>query len=158
MSLSKLQKVVKDREAWRAAVLEVTKSQIQLSEWAAAANSSSILNFLRNLHIVFHSGCTNLHSHRQCMTASFSPQPHQRVLFLAFLIAALLQAWGDVSLWFWFAFPWWRVMLCMFSCACWPSVCLLWKCVYSAFLPVFKLGCLFFVVVDLYEFFIYFGC
>ena len=32
MSLSKLWKVVKDREAWRAAVLEVTKSQIQLSE------------------------------------------------------------------------------------------------------------------------------
>ena len=30
MSLSKLQEIVKDREAWRAAVLEVSKSQIQL--------------------------------------------------------------------------------------------------------------------------------
>ena len=31
MSLSKLQEMVKDREAWRAAVLGVTKSQTQLS-------------------------------------------------------------------------------------------------------------------------------
>ena len=32
MSLSKLQEVVKEREAWRAAVHEVTKSQTQLSD------------------------------------------------------------------------------------------------------------------------------
>ena len=33
MSLSKLQEMVKDREAWRAAVLGVTKSQTQLSNF-----------------------------------------------------------------------------------------------------------------------------
>ena len=33
MSLSKLQKMVKDREAWYAAVHGVTKSPIQLSDW-----------------------------------------------------------------------------------------------------------------------------
>ena len=32
MSLSKLQKIVKDREAWHAAVHGVTKSQTQLSD------------------------------------------------------------------------------------------------------------------------------
>ena len=32
MSLSKLQEIVKDREAWRAAVHRVAKSQIQLSD------------------------------------------------------------------------------------------------------------------------------
>ena len=32
MSLSKLQEMVKDREAWRAAVHEVTKSWTQLSD------------------------------------------------------------------------------------------------------------------------------
>ena len=34
ISLSKLQKMVEDRAAWRAAVCGVTKSQIQLSHWA----------------------------------------------------------------------------------------------------------------------------
>ena len=37
MSLSKLLKIVKDREAWRAAVHGVTKSQTRLSDWTTKA-------------------------------------------------------------------------------------------------------------------------
>ena len=33
MSLSKLRELVLDREAWRATVHEVTKSQTQLNDW-----------------------------------------------------------------------------------------------------------------------------
>ena len=36
MSLSKLQEMVKDREAWRAAVREVAKSQTRLSDRTTA--------------------------------------------------------------------------------------------------------------------------
>ena len=36
MSLSKLQEVVKDREAWHAAVHSVTKSRTELSDWTIA--------------------------------------------------------------------------------------------------------------------------
>ena len=36
MSLSKLREIVKDREAWRAAVYGVTKSQTHFSNWTTA--------------------------------------------------------------------------------------------------------------------------
>ena len=43
MSLSKFQKIVKDREAWRAAVHGVAKSQIQLSDWKTTEEGSLAL-------------------------------------------------------------------------------------------------------------------
>ena len=54
MSLSKLQEMVKDREAWQAAINRVTKSQTQPTDWTATTMTVLLcLNLLTWSYIVF---------------------------------------------------------------------------------------------------------
>lgn len=59
---------------------------------------NSTVNFLRNHHIVLHSGCTILHSHRPYTRILISPHPCQLffLFFFSFFLNSIKWVWAVV--------------------------------------------------------------
>ena len=85
---------------------------------------------MRSLHIVFHSSCTiptnSIQGFR--FLHIFANTWLLLLLLLLFLYNSHPNRCKMMSLWFWFAFPWWLMMPSIVFYSYWPFVCLSEKC------------------------------
>jgi hypothetical protein len=80
--------------------------------------------------------CTNLHSHQQCSRVSFFPHPQNPFIFGICVITHICQ--GEMVSHYGFVLPWLLVMGSIFSCICYPFVCLFLRNVCLGLLPIFS--------------------